>query len=296
MPRDLITLDDFKKYGSIPKAYRDLIDAVGKVKYHGVSFGAIPRVMASSSDYETELEKQRQEGEHALLGLALANDLPAEILAFDDKPDLDVRYADGSRGGVEVVRVVYQALMQSDSENAEIQKALKEAIGSSPARGSAMAGRYLAVVQSRTPRRILRQRIIDGVLAWIDQGFPGVTTENGHVVLRETQRVLVENGVSLRLGSVPGSGWEVVAGSLAQDVPVLDIVKVVEYWINKKREKTREYRYTHGLRLVMPIVGFHPDPLIARDLALLRTAHLNIAPFLRVIAYRDLDYAVLDGR
>jgi hypothetical protein len=293
MPQDLVTLDDFKEYANLTAPYRALLDAVGKVSYRGVPFGQIPRSMASASTYETKLEKQRQEGEHALLGLALANDLPAEVLAFDDKPDVDVRYADGSLGGVEVVRIAHETLKGHDSENAQIERCLKEAIGSSPGRGRAMAGRYVMVVQNAVPRRALRQRIVDGVLAWIDEGFPGVTAGDVHVTLLDGQRALADNGVALRLGFVPGTGWEVAVGSAAQDVQVLDIVESVRGGIESKRQKSRGYRYSSGLRLVMPIDGSHPDPLVAADLARLRVADLDIEPFVRVIAYRDLDYVVL---
>jgi hypothetical protein len=293
MTQDPVSLDDFRQFGNIPEAYRVLLAEVGRVTYRGTPFGQIPRLMASPSAYETEPEKQRQEGEHALLGLGLAMDLPAEIVAFDDKPDLDVRYPDGSLGGVEVVRIVYETIYRSDAESAKIQKGLREAIASSRARSSAMMGRYLMVVQSAEPRRASRQRIVDGVLGWIDDGLLGVTEGDVHVTLPARQRALSENGVSLRLGSVPGTGWEINVGSLAQPVPVLDIVDFVDTWIEKKRKKSGEYRYTSGLRLVMPMVGFHPDPVVVDDLMRLRDAHLNIEPFVRVVVYRDLDYVVL---
>jgi hypothetical protein len=294
MTQNPVTLDDLKRYGNIPQAYRDLLGEIARVTYRGTPFGQIPRDMASASAYETELEKQRQEAEHALLGLALAKDLPAEILAFNDKPDVDVRYKDGSLGGVEVVRDVYQALKQGDAENAEIQKALKEAISSSPTRGHAMMGRHIAVVQREDPRRALHALIVGGVLAWVDAGFPGATAGDVHVVLTEGQSALANIGVSLRLGTMPGTGWELTVGTSAQALPVLDLATFVKNWITEKRRKARAYRYAEGLRLVMPIVGFHPDPLVAEDLARLRVEQFDIEPFVRVIVYRDLDCVVFE--
>ena len=76
MSQDSVTLDGIRRFRNIPDAYRALLGQVGAVLYQGTAFGEILRVMATASPYEEGLEKRRQEAEHALLGLALAHDLP----------------------------------------------------------------------------------------------------------------------------------------------------------------------------------------------------------------------------
>jgi hypothetical protein len=289
----VVTLNDIARFGNIPERYREVVLAVGRVIYEGRPIGEIPRVMASTSAFEAALEKHRQEAEHALIGLALANDLPVEA-SVGDKPDVDLRYHDGFDGGAEVGRIGEESLLKGDAESAAIEREIKEGVANSACRGRTMMGRYVVLTMGVPAKRILRARIVRSALRWIDDGLP-ILSKAGHAVqLDSAYDGLIDNSVSARLGTLPGTAWELKVAARAVTVPPMELTEAVRRALNKKRRLSQEYRYRHGLRLVLPIVGLQAEILISQDLADLRCANLEMSPFERVIVYRDLDFAVLE--
>jgi hypothetical protein len=290
----MITLDDLRRFGNLPEHARELLRRVGEVVLDESTFGSVPRRMASQSLYETALDKQYLEAEHALLGLVLADDLPLRIW-LRDKPDLDVLYSNGTYGGVEVARCMYELLARADSDNAVVERTIKEAISSSRDRSTAMVGRNIfVIIGAAGPLGNRRRQIVAQVLQWIDAELPLIIDGACHVDMPPANGCDDSPRVTLRLGSLAGTRWELTVCSVAEDVvPMLSLESRVSSILCAKRRKAQEYRYITNVTLVIPMTGFHPDALIADELRALSHAALEITPFVRVVVYRDFETAVL---